>query len=190
MERINGSRCQLKSIIQDVENVMPVEKAQGAGISVSYGARCRCCLVEKRRAGGMFFVLPNGASNFGRLGLPFCRHRGPRKLAGFTGTDGLQRYWEWGSAREITGFVRLVWLARFGSATLADGRPGSPGLGRRLFPSLNTNGRGTYKHSSVSSWAARGKAVRLSNESRDLAWTWSSGKFVVSNTGGSVRCAS
>ena len=41
------------------------------------------------------------------------------------------------------------------------------GLVRRVWfgdsnPSINTHGVGTYKYSSVASWAARGKAVRLS----------------------------
>src|ERR1700693_2712738 len=69
-----------------------------------------------------------------------------------------------------------------GRAASFDG-PGSSALVRRLDPSINTHGVGTYKYSSVSSWAARGKAVRLSNELRDLGESCSVGKFVVSRAG-------
>jgi hypothetical protein len=70
MERITGSRCQLKSIVQDVENVMPVEKAHGAGIccflwGLAVDAVCQASAGRAK----YFFVLPNGASDFGGWGL-------------------------------------------------------------------------------------------------------------------------
>ncbi len=62
------------------------------------------------------------------------------------------------------GLGRRRWpmFAGFGSSTVGFGRRGWVADSN---PSINTHGVGTYKYSSVSSWAARGNAVRLFTDS-------------------------